>query len=181
MKGRLVGSTWLTLVFVALVVVALFETRGLGSVAQLVPRAIAVPTLALIVFQLLLDLFPGLRERLQVIERRELVGVQAVREEVHPEHIVVREHPTPEDPGGARQGEASAFGWMAGMLGAAFLLGFTVGGPLFALAYIRFHGRRPWPVSLAVAIGLGLAIVGVFDWTFGAALWRGQLWQWLGV
>ena len=85
------------------------------------------------------------------------------------------------DPGEPRGGEASAFGWMGGMLATALLLGFAVGGPLFAFVYIRFHGRRPWPVALAVAAGLGLAVVVVFDWAFGAPLWRGQLWVWLGI
>jgi hypothetical protein len=173
-------STPITLFFTALVAAAVWQTLGLGAKARLVPQVVAVPTLVLLLVQLAIDFVPGLARRFARLERKELIGVQAVREQVHPEHIVVREHPTPEDPGEPPSGELEALAWMGAMLGSALLLGFLVGGPLFALLYVRLHGRRPWSLALLVAAGLAAAIVGVFDWTLGAPLWRGWLWTWLG-
>lgn len=181
MRVRLDGGVAVTLLFVALVVTALADTAGFGPVARLVPLTVAVPTLVLLLVQLALDVFPVLARRLALLERKELLGVRGVRERVHPEHLVVREHPTPEDPGEPPSGEAAAFAWMAAMLASGLVLGFVVGGPLFALAYVRLHGGRPWRVALGVAGGLAVAIVAVFDWTFGAPLWRGWLWARLGV
>jgi len=179
--SRFSPSTPITLLFGAIVGVALWQTLQLGPVARLVPLAICVPTLALVVFQLALDVFPALARRFAPLERRELIGVAAVRERVHPEHLLVREHPTPEDPATPRESEARAFAWMGAMLASGWLLGFALGGPLFALLYVRFHGRRGWPVALVVAAGLGGAIVVVFGWILKAPLWRGLVWPWLGL
>jgi len=181
MRSRLDGRAVVTVFLGGLVGVALWQTLGLAPGARLVPLTVAVPTLALIVFQLALDLFPELGRRFALLDRDELVGVKQVREQVHPESLPVREHPTPEDPAEPPSGEAAAFGWMGAMLASAWLLGFALGGPLFAFVYIRFRGRRGARVAAAVAAGLGLAIVAVFDWAFDAPLWRGQLWTWLGL
>jgi hypothetical protein len=178
---RFSPSTPITLLFAAILGVALWQTLDLGPVARFVPLAVVVPTLALVLFQLALDCFPRLARRFAALERSELIGVQGVREQVHPEHIPVREHPTPEDPAPAGDGDAQAFAWMGGALASAWLLGFTLGGPLFALAYVRFHGRRGWGVAAGLAAGLGLAVVGVFEGIFDAPLWRGALWAWLGL
>ena len=73
--SRFSGSAPITALFGAIVGVALWQTLQLGPVARFVPLAVCVPTLALIVLQLALDLFPDVAGRLRALNRDELIGV----------------------------------------------------------------------------------------------------------
>jgi hypothetical protein len=51
---------------------------------------------------------------------------------------------------------------------------------LFCCAWLRWHASEPWPVSLAIAAGLGIALWLLFTVFLGMGLYAGALWPNLG-
>ncbi len=71
--------------------------------------------------------------------------------------------------------EAVAFGWLAAILAAFFLLGFLVGMPLFMLALMRVYGRESWRLSIAVTAGVMLVVYVLFVQVLSVPVYPGIL------
>lgn len=148
-------------------------TFGLGRVARMVPFAIVVPTLLLLVFQLLMDLLPRLAQSYGRLENRDLFGVQGLREKL-------AESGEAAEGGQVGRKEGRAFLWLFFMLGLIYLLGLFMALPLYTLLYLK-SGAERWLTAIVMALTIACLIYGVSLLDPGARLYAGQLWNWLGM
>ncbi|HET9531918.1 MAG TPA: hypothetical protein VFQ92_16280 [Blastocatellia bacterium] len=159
-------------------VVAIFcMTLGLGRAARMVPLAVAVPTMCLLAFQLVLDLSPRLARKYSSLEKKDLFKVEPLREKSSA--LTESEQPAEEPTGGEK--ESNVFLWLLVMLASLFLFGLLVGLPLYVFLYLKLRTGEGWLISSAMAAGvLGLLSL-IFIFALRARLYEGELWGWLGM
>lgn len=71
--------------------------------------------------------------------------------------------------------EASLFLWVAGCTAGMVLVGILPSVPVFVLAFMRLHGRRPWRESAVCAVATLGFVYAVFEVLLDYALYRGAL------
>ena len=69
-----------TMFLMAFVGIFFYLTINLSPVARFVPLIVLIPTLGLLIFQLVLDLVPRLQENYRRFEKADLFGVERIRE-----------------------------------------------------------------------------------------------------
>jgi hypothetical protein len=127
-------------------------STGLGSLARKVPVAVALPTLALLLYQLHLDWKVG-------SGRPDPAGA----------------------PGGTPSRARERILVTIILLLALFIyfLGFSVAIPLFVFVYAkRVEGQKSLPAA-GIAMATGIVLTVVFGVFLDVMLYRGQLYQWL--
>lgn len=134
-----------------------YLTLDLGPVARFVPIYVVVPTLALLVFQLILDLFPRWAEVYERKEKAEIVDVDIVRDE------------------SVSPGNWSVAFWLLLPLVLVVLVGFVVGTPIFTALYLKGSARETWRLSLAASAVIWALVYGVFVTLLGARLYDGWI------
>jgi len=120
----------------------IWEARGWVYQAKLFPLAIAIPTLAFILFQLVHDLFT-------------LPAADG-----GPRYADIR----PEEVGSRAElvrGALDAFGWIFGLLLAVWVLGFPAALVLFVFGYLYFRSREKWWVA-GLTTGVLVALLYLF-------------------
>jgi hypothetical protein len=138
----------------------------------MVPFAVVVPTLLLLLFQLTMDILPGLAQKYSRLESKDLFNVEGLRKKVS--------QPVEDGKGEAleRHKELQAFFWLSAMLILVYLLGFLIALPLYTLLYLKTHAEK-WGIALLVAVGVGCLVYGVSMLDLGTGLGGGILWKWL--
>lgn len=142
---------WFTAVLLVLVGVLLAQSLALSSASRLAPLWALVPTAALLVVQLLVDLRPLLGERLRILQGAVLVpgaGTSGASPDVASESV---------SDGSRRRRELRIVLWMGGLIVLMYLVGFLVSTVLFLLPYLRIESRIGWAraaVFTAVATGV---------------------------
>lgn len=172
MKATLNQRAGLTLVFLAFAGTLFYLSFGLGSVARTVPFAIVIPTLLLLVVQLLMDLLPGLAAAYRRVENKDLFKVEGFRGQFG--------KPTRDKSSEAleRKSEAKALLWLLAMLAMIWILGFVLALPLYTLIYLKKRSEK-WLVAIPIALVIGCLVYGLSLLNLGARLYEGLLWQWL--
>jgi Tripartite tricarboxylate transporter TctB family len=129
---------------IAVLALALWQSRNFGYRAGLFPWVIGTPTLILAFFQLARDLV-GKQKKV----RAELVESAEGRVEVAPEL--------------ARQRTISIVSWTIGFFLAIWLIGFSYAVPLTIFLYLKFAGNEKWPMTLVVTFFSWLFYWGLFE------------------
>jgi len=166
-----------TLFLSAFIALLLYLTLELGRVARLVPLSVVIPTLGLLLLQLLLDLVPRLTRRCDSFELTRLYRTEWVREKVRTSFTSNPEVPPKE----SQTTELSMFAWLMMMLVLVCLLGFLIAVPLYTLLYLRGRSGEGWTLSLSVAGAMWSLPYAVFHLALNTRLYEGQLWGWLGL
>ena len=130
----------------------LWTSFGLSRASAWVPRWVLAITLILLLLQLTRELLAAPHALVQT-------GIQAAD--------------------GRRKRAVAALIWLGVLLLLTWLLGTAPGGALFCFAWLRWHAGEPWPVSLAIAAGLGMALWLLFSELLGVSLYAGLLWPYL--
>ena len=78
-------------------------------------------------------------------------------------------------------GPAAGGAWMLVFLGAVWVLGFKVGGPIIAFVFLRFGSDERWAVSLLLPLGIALFWAFVLDATLHLASFDGLVFRNLGI
>jgi putative tricarboxylic transport membrane protein len=139
------GTTaFFTLAVIAILALALWQSRNFGYRAGLFPWVIGTPTLILAFFQLARDLV-GKQKKV----RAELVESAEGRVEVAPKL--------------ARQRTISIVLWTIGFFLAIWLIGFSYAVPLTIFLYLKFAGNEKWPLTLVVTFFSWLFYWGLFE------------------
>jgi putative tricarboxylic transport membrane protein len=139
------GTTaFFTLAVIAILALALWQSRNFGYRAGLFPWVIGTPTLILAFFQLARDLV-GKQKKV----RAELVESAEGRVEVAPKL--------------ARQRTISIVLWTSGFFLAIWLIGFSYAVPLTIFLYLKFAGNEKWPMTLVVTFFSWLFYWGLFE------------------
>lgn len=147
---RLLAGSWLTLAFLAVVVLMLWSALGLSRVSGWIPLSVLFVTSILLAWQLGIEVLAAHRAP-RAVERPELAA--------------------------RKRRAAAAAAWIGLLLLLSWLLGVAVGSALFCAAWLRWHARAGWPASLAQGLGLGLALWLVFGQLLGTLLYAGLLGQ----
>jgi putative tricarboxylic transport membrane protein len=144
-RGIHFGTTaFFTLAVIAILALALWQSRNFGYRAGLFPWVIGTPTLILAFFQLARDLV-GKQKKV----RAELVESAEGRVEVAPKL--------------ARQRTISIVLWTIGFFLAIWLIGFSYAVPLTIFLYLKFAGNEKWPMTLVVTFFSWLFYWGLFE------------------
>jgi len=147
-------------------------TLDLAPTSRLIPLRVVVPTLALILFQLLLDAFPTLAHAYEQREKTEVFTLKRLGLGSDP--------PAPDQPPGIPHRRMwSAFSCGLSLLVLVYFLGFPAGTPIFTALYLRVRARETWRRSLILTAAVWILVYGVFATALGARLHDGRLWTWL--
>lgn len=144
----MVMNSWLTLLFIAWVLVMLWSAEGMGRVSAWIPRLVLYATLFFLLGQLVIELRAS--------------------------WVLPADAPGTGTEGRVRR-TVAATGWLLLLLLATWLLGVVAASTLFCLAWLRWHAGENWPMSLVVATALGLALWAVFSTIPGSSLYSGVL------
>ena len=151
-----------------------FLTIELGRIAALVPIKVVIPTLVLLVFQLVLDLVPGLAQKFSRFEK-----VRFVRSEQHEEDArLYFSVSKPEESLAIR--ERRAFTWILLLLLLIYIFGLTVSVPLYTCLYIKRRAEEGWLYATGMAAGMCIMVYGIFVLILGIRLYEGVFWTWMG-
>ena len=182
-----------TLVLLLFVAGMLWKTSELGRVARFVPLLVMAPTLALLAFQVALDVFPRLRGISRGLEAVRWLPPPAKPEAMPAAMPVTMPAATAATiPGtlpqeeravgaAAKQGATARFLWTLALPGMVYLLGFSVAVPLHALVYLRGLSGERWRLALAVAAGLAVLAWLVARLVAAVSLWPGWVWMRVGL
>jgi hypothetical protein len=130
-RSRLRLSALFAFLILAILALALWQSRNFGYRAGLFPWAIGFPLLALAAVQLFLDL----------TGRTKLKDDGFVPGPELPKQVVTRR-------------TMSICAWTVGFFVGIWLLGFFLAVPLMILLYIKFAGNEKWPIAIVLsAIG----------------------------
>jgi len=176
---RPVKGASLTLMLTAVVGLFLWLTLGLSPNARRVPLVVAIPTLGLLVIQLLMDLVPSLAPLRRRLEKTDVFGIESHRETS--QQATSRQLDQPAEGGMIIKREFIVISWIFLLLVSIYLFGFLYAVPIFMLFYLRERLRENRQLSLAVSIGTWAILYGVFLLLLGVQLYEGRLWQWLGL
>ncbi|AFP30224.1 tripartite tricarboxylate transporter TctB family protein [Marinobacter sp. BSs20148] len=75
---------------------------------------------------------------------------------------------------------AEQFGWLAGLLGGLFLLGFYISVPLMVCLYLLRHRERP-RLIIIMTVGVALVVWGVFNQLLNLPFPQGLILEWLDL
>lgn len=173
------GKTLFTLGLLTFVSFILYWTLELGRVARLVPFKVVIPTLGLLLVQLLLDLIPQWAEKYQQWERIDLFRVKPSRERTERQVSWQEEGTKGEMLKGSK--ELLIFFWIGLFLIFISFFGFFIAIPFYTFLYVRERAGEGWFLALGLSAGTGSLIYGVFTLLLGARLYEGLLWRWLGM
>ena len=136
----------LTLFLCCCALLALAATTTLGRPARLAPLWVILPTTALLLVQLGIDLRAALR-----------AGRAA-----------------PADQGAGRR-EIQGIAWLVGLTLGVLALGLALAVPAFVALHLRYHAREPWWRALAAAALALAVIVAGLSYGFGIVLPEGWI------
>jgi TctA family transporter len=159
-RSRGGADTLFTLLVVAAVAWALWESRNFGFRPGLFPWVVGGLVLALGIFLLGLD-----AARLQ---KRPEGGAQGSAAETIPGPVAVRR-------------TAGILGWIVGYVAAIWLLGFALAGPLCTFLSLKLGSRERWPITLALTVGVWAFIEVLFVRALHVPLPPGRLFGWFGL
>ena len=170
---RAIEDLVLTAAFAAVTAGVVVMSASLSPVARRAPLVVAIPTLLL----LLLDLVSQLAST-HAGERRGHwwppgIGTYLVRS------TPPGGSPRPDDATEHRR-ELSLLLWACVLLVLSGVLGMVVGLPVFALTYLRVRSGVTWPVAVAVAAGTWGVLYGLFVLALRIELFEGYLMPWIG-
>ena len=148
-----------------------YLTINLSPVARFVPLTVLIPTLGLLIFQLALDLVPGLEERYRRFEKADLFGIERIRERVTADKI---------DKVSQSRQEFNLMLWLLMLVASIYLFGLMIALPAYTFLYLRWRSRESWKLSITIAIGIYCLIYSVFILALRVRLYEGHLLGWLG-
>jgi hypothetical protein len=142
-----------TLALLAAVGAAVYTARLWEIKARLFPWAIGIPLLVMLVAITLFQI-AALRRGTDTRKAPEASSSLAPAEE-SAETEAEREASAAEARLERRRG-LQIVGWLLGFLAAIWVLGFTIGGTLCSLAYLKLAAKERWPISLAISAGTAI-------------------------
>jgi hypothetical protein len=141
-----------TLVLIGTVAAAVYSARGWEIKARLFPWSIGIPLLVMLIAILAFEILSLRRAPAgeAPASSGSLAQVAAADEDEAQPGLTVADATL------ERRRGLSIVGWLLGFLAAIWLLGFTVGGILTTLAYLKIAAKERWPISLAISAGTAL-------------------------
>lgn len=149
MRAKIDPSFWLALFFVGVISAGVVTAARWPWDTRLFPWAIGIPTLALALWQMLLDLKGG-GNKAEQPESSPVAPIDIPVDRSVPKEMIMRR-------------TARAVGWIAGFTFGIWFLGFLIAIPLFVFLYLKFEAQAGMLAALLVAVITELFIWGIFD------------------
>jgi TctA family transporter len=146
-----------TAAVIALLALALWQSRNFGIRAGLFPWVIGIPTLLLALSQLVKDMRGG----------KKVYDTEADADRMAPEIV--------------RKRTLTIIGWTVGCFLLIWLLGFPWAVPLTIFLYLKLAGRENWPMTLAVTFCSWLFFYLLFERMLSVPFPQGLLFELFGV
>jgi uncharacterized integral membrane protein len=145
----------------AVISVALFQSRSFNVRAGLFPWVVGFPLMLLLLVQLAKELMgkASARTRLRQGEEED--------QEMPPDEISSR--------------TAGMFGWIVGYLIAIWLLGFPAGCAVCSFIQLKFGSGEKWPVTIVLTVGIWAFVYLLFERTLLVPFPPGQIFEALGM
>ncbi|HEV8343310.1 MAG TPA: tripartite tricarboxylate transporter permease, partial [Candidatus Binatia bacterium] len=141
---------------VAVLVIALWQSRNFGFRAGLFPWTIGFPVLIFATIQFVMDLTGKTRFKSG--------GIGAASE-------------LPSDV--AYKRTLSSAAWTVGYFVAIWLLGFSLAIPVTTILYLKIAGKEKWPIAITLTAIAWAFLYGLFDYTLHVPFPEGKLFEWL--
>jgi hypothetical protein len=152
-----------TLCATLFVVLILWISTGYPPRARYVPQVVGIVGLICLLFQLVLDFFPGLVGYFRRVEKED--GLE--RDDVLVEQASAD--------GPESRLEWIAYAWLLVLLAGLVLVGFLIFIPIYVLFYLRFQAQLSWIRSMIYGIGTWLFVYLLFVYLFEIRLYPGLL------
>lgn len=164
-----------TAILTAFVVVIFVLTFQYNEQSQFVPLIVAVPTLLLLLGLFAIQSSERLAERFEGVTSGDILGMedrmQGVQEQTEETANVEGQTDTYE----MRVAALTITGWVLLLFGLVILIGFTVGIPVYLLAYYRLKAELPWSRAIGYTAGIWAFVVVIFLYVLNAPLYPGIL------
>ena len=165
-----------TLFLLAVAALLFCLTLDLGRIARLVPLWVVIPTMGLLLLQLIVDIAPKEAKARHHPRADWLLGT--VRQ------TAIGDTGTHSAAAGPQSHDVHSVGrnfiWIAWMVISIYLLGVLYAVPFYALLYLRMQARQGWRSSIAVASTMGLVLYALIVHVLGKTLYGGRFWIWIG-
>ncbi|MFY9224891.1 MAG: hypothetical protein WAQ98_19620 [Blastocatellia bacterium] len=154
-----------TFIITAFVLLFLFSTKSLSPTARLVPLAVLIPTLLILIFQLILDLIPKLSEYYKKYDRVDLFNVKR------------RKYTDKEILNYLYKEEIKIFIYLLVLIISIYLFGFLVALPSYMFLYLRFGVQEKTKIAISISIVIFALLYFVFTWLLSINFYSGLFWQ----
>ncbi|MBO0906093.1 tripartite tricarboxylate transporter permease [Jiella sonneratiae] len=147
------------LLFIAVLVLMLYEAAGWNFKAKIIPMVVGISALIFAVLSLVNQVCRRLER-----ERRHGLADDAkanVSRKIHMDLASDTAHLTRKQ---VFTRAASFFGWLTGFLVSMSIIGLVPTVPLFIAGYMRTEAREPWRIVLPMAIGMTVFIAALFNY-----------------
>jgi hypothetical protein len=169
-KGKII----FTLLVLAYVGIILYFTLHLGRTARMVPLIVIIPTLALLVLQVLLDIVPGFGRMKANFGKTDIYRVVRSKEKIQEGPEISAEKMTP------IRSELSVLLWALIMLFFIYLFGLIIALLLYIFIHLKKRSNEGWIISIAMAATTSGLLCLVLFLLPHSLLYKGNLWIWLG-
>lgn len=136
--------------------------------SQLFPFVIGIPTFAMLVVLLVLQLSPGLRELVGRYTITDVFDLSEVSSEVGGGRI---ERPLPDE----RRSVLAISLWTLALFGVILLVGFLPGTLVFLLAYYRRQAEQPWSRTVLYSLVMWAFVIVIFEMVLNTPFYTGVL------
>ena len=156
-----------SLLLLLVAAVFLVTAMGFSPRAKVVPLVVSIPTVALLVLQVVSEMVPGLADRLAGLGQS--MAVKQQTEAILANHEAASSGQTRHD--GMR--EVAAFGSVLFLLVLILVTGLLAGSMLFVLWMFRRVADADWKVSVVYALSVSGLCYGLFILVLGTRMWNG--------
>ena len=157
-----------TILLITLGVVIFFLTFDCGRVARLIPEKVIIPTMALLMLQLVQDFIPALEKRWGAFEKLRWPEAEKLRDRAR-----TRSEKSLDAPQIRRQGPVLL--WILSLPVLIYAVGFLVAVPIYTFVYLRLRAKKTW-LAVAMAAGCWGFLYGLFVLALRAPLYAGKIW-----
>jgi len=138
---------------------------------------VVILTLVFLIFQLLIDMVPGLAKKYSRFEKTDLFKVGSSREKT------LTQDDAEEISGNLSRSrrELGMVLWVLMMLVFTYILGLLIAIPLYTFLYLKVRSGEGWFISLTMTAGVWGVLYGGFILILSVSLFEGHLWRWIGI
>ena len=137
--------------------------------ARLMPLVVGVPTLALVVFCLLVNLVPGFSKRYRRVAEQDVFDLGEIRKKLAP---AARKKRSPAE---IRRKEMNMIWWLVGLMAAILLLGYLIAIPGFVFLFLKVRSGERWLTTILVTAATWICVYGVFVVLLKLPIYKGIL------
>lgn len=153
-------------VFLILLLLLSFEY---APKARLMPLVVGIPTLALVVIHLLINVVPSLSEKYRKVREHDIFDLGEIKKKPAPPP---GERKSPAEIG---KKEVNIVWWLIGLMGAICVVGYLIAIPAFCFLFLKIRSGERWLAAIIVTAATWVFVYGVFVIVLKLQIYKGFL------